>query len=76
MADITALILADHNWFREQFAKLDALQAQSPEDRAALEVRGELGAPVPVVEAFVAPEEERVDVSFPQRDGAGDPDGQ
>src|ERR1700712_2020999 len=37
MADITALILADHNWFREQFAKLDALQAQSPEDRTALE---------------------------------------
>ena len=33
MADITALILADHNWFREQFAKLDALQAESPEDR-------------------------------------------
>src|ERR1700760_1724358 len=36
MADITALILADHNWFREQFAKLDDLQAQTPPDRAAL----------------------------------------
>jgi hypothetical protein len=28
MADITALILADHEWFREQFAKLDHLQAR------------------------------------------------
>ena len=28
MTDITALILADHEWFREQFAKLDELQAQ------------------------------------------------
>ena len=36
MADITMLILADHNWFREQFAKLDDLQAQAPTDRAAL----------------------------------------
>jgi hypothetical protein len=30
MADITALILADHEWFREQFAKLDDLQARPP----------------------------------------------
>jgi hypothetical protein len=37
MADITELILADHEWFREQFAKLDDLQAQTPVDRAALE---------------------------------------
>ncbi|OBI23255.1 cation-binding protein [Mycobacterium sp. E2462] len=29
MADITMLILADHDWFREQFARLDYLQAQS-----------------------------------------------
>jgi hypothetical protein len=29
MADITMLILADHNWFREQFARLDYLQARS-----------------------------------------------
>ena len=36
MTDITALILADHDWFREQFAKLDELQAQTP-NRAALE---------------------------------------
>jgi len=35
MADITRLILADHEWFREQFAKLDYLQARPnprPED--------------------------------------------
>src|ERR1700730_15252486 len=37
MADITMLILGDHAWFREQFAKLDDLQAQTPVNRAALE---------------------------------------
>jgi hypothetical protein len=37
MADITALILNDHNWFREQFAKLDELQARASPDSAALE---------------------------------------
>ncbi|MFZ1175829.1 MAG: hemerythrin domain-containing protein [Mycobacterium sp.] len=37
MADITMLILADHDWFREQFAKLDYLQAQTPVNRAGLE---------------------------------------
>ncbi|TAM67949.1 hemerythrin domain-containing protein [Mycobacterium sp.] len=37
MADITMLILADHDWFREQFARLDYLQGQRPADRAALE---------------------------------------
>jgi hypothetical protein len=36
MTDITTLILADHNWFREQFAKLDDVQARSPSNRAAL----------------------------------------
>lgn len=36
MADITMLILADHEWFREQFARLDYLQAQTPVDEAAL----------------------------------------
>ncbi|ORA19849.1 hemerythrin domain-containing protein [Mycobacterium arosiense] len=36
MADITMLILADHEWFREQFALLDDLQAHRPDDRAAL----------------------------------------
>ncbi len=37
MADITRLILADHDWFREQFAKLDNLQAQTPVNSRALE---------------------------------------
>ncbi|MEB4209328.1 hemerythrin domain-containing protein [Mycobacterium sp. 94-17] len=37
MADITMLILADHEWFRQQFARLDELQAQRPDDPAALE---------------------------------------
>jgi Hemerythrin HHE cation binding domain len=37
MADITMLILADHGWFREQFAKLDDLQAQTPANRGALD---------------------------------------
>jgi hypothetical protein len=37
MADITMLILTDHDWFREQFAKLDVLQAQTPVDQRALE---------------------------------------
>jgi hypothetical protein len=37
MADITMLILADHEWFSEQFAKLDDLQAQTPANRRALE---------------------------------------
>lgn len=36
MADITMLILDDHDWFREQFAKLDELQAQTPPDQRAL----------------------------------------
>jgi Hemerythrin HHE cation binding domain len=36
MADITMLILADHEWFREQFARLDYLQAQTPADESAL----------------------------------------
>src|SRR5689334_6449198 len=36
MTDITMLILADHEWFREQFARLDELQAQDADDPAAL----------------------------------------
>lgn len=36
MADITMLILADHDWFRERFAELDYLQAQTPVDSVAL----------------------------------------
>jgi hypothetical protein len=37
MADITMLILADHEWFREQFAKLDYLQVQTPVNQRGLE---------------------------------------
>ena len=37
MADITALILADHAWFREQFARLDYLQARKSAGSAALQ---------------------------------------
>ena len=37
MADITMLILDDHAWFREQFAKLDELQAQTQSNPTALQ---------------------------------------
>jgi hypothetical protein len=37
MADITILIHADHDWFREQFAKLDSLRTQAPVNNSALE---------------------------------------
>ncbi len=37
MTDITMLILADHAWFREQFARLDNVQASSPVNHGALE---------------------------------------
>ena len=37
MADITILIRADHDWFREQFAKLDSLRGQAAVNYFALE---------------------------------------
>jgi hypothetical protein len=37
MADITELIREDHDWFREQFAKLDGLRARTPVDPRALQ---------------------------------------
>ena len=37
MADITMLILADHDWFRRQFARLDYLQARRAVTSEALE---------------------------------------
>jgi hypothetical protein len=37
MADITMLILADHEWFREQFARLDYLRARTSVKGEALE---------------------------------------
>jgi hypothetical protein len=36
MPDITELILQDHTWFRQQFAALDDLQAQTPLDVSAV----------------------------------------
>ncbi|MCW0215038.1 MAG: hemerythrin domain-containing protein [Pseudonocardia sp.] len=36
MADITQLILDDHQWFRQQFADLDELRAQTPIDADAV----------------------------------------
>ena len=36
MSDITQLILEDHTWFRQQFARLDELQAGSPLDTGAV----------------------------------------
>lgn len=37
MVDITMRILADHGWFREQFAELDYLQAADSTDSEALQ---------------------------------------
>ena len=73
MADITVLILADHNWFREQFAKLDDLQAQTPENHIALErVWRPLGDKLDV-HAYI---EEKI--FYPQllKRGADDPEGE
>jgi hypothetical protein len=43
MADITTLILNDHTWFRQQFARLDVLQARTP---APVEALGRVWAPL------------------------------
>lgn len=73
MADITMLILADHDWFREQFAKLDYLQAQTPLDHLAL---GRVWRPLADkldVHAYI---EEKI--FYPQllKRGADDPEGE
>jgi len=73
MADITMLILADHNWFREQFAKLDDLQAQTPTDRAAL---GRVWRPLANkldVHAYI---EEKIFYPHLLKRGADDPEGE
>ena len=73
MTDITRLILADHDWFRERFAKLDDLQAQTPIDRAALErVWRPLGEKLDL-HAYI---EEKI--FYPQllQRGADDPEGE
>lgn len=73
MADITTLILADHQWFREQFARLDDLQARTPVDRAALERVWRPLADRLDVHAYV---EEKI--FYPQllKRGADDPEGE
>lgn len=73
MADITELILADHNWFREQFARLDDLQAQTPEDHRALERVWRPLADKLDVHAYI---EEKI--FYPQllKRGADDPEGE
>lgn len=73
MADITALILADHTWFREQFARLDELQAREPPEDAALEKVWRPLADKLDVHAYV---EEAI--FYPQllQRGADDPEGE
>ncbi|MBW0018124.1 MAG: hemerythrin domain-containing protein [Mycobacterium sp.] len=73
MADITELILADHDWFRQQFARLDDLQAQTPVDRRALERVWRPLADKLDVHAYI---EEKI--FYPQllKRGADDPDGE
>jgi hypothetical protein len=73
MADITALILADHEWFREQFAKLDDLQGRNTVDRTALEGVWRPLADKLDVHAYI---EEKI--FYPQllKRGADDPEGE
>ena len=73
MADITALIRVDHDWFREQFAKLDDLQAQTPVNRAALQRVWRPLANKLDVHAYI---EEKI--FYPQllKRGADDPEGE
>lgn len=73
MADITALILAEHQWFRSQFAKLDDAVARNPTSSQQLE-------------AIWRPLADRLDVHayaeetlfYPQllKRGADDPEGE
>jgi hypothetical protein len=73
MADITALILADHEWFREQFAKLDELQARETMNRVGLERVWRPLADKLDVHAYI---EEKI--FYPQllERGADDPEGE
>jgi hypothetical protein len=73
MADITMLILADHTWFREQFAHLDYLQARSPVRHDALERVWRPLAEKLDVHAYI---EERI--FYPQllQRGTSDPEGE
>ncbi len=73
VADITSLILADHEWFRKQFARLDELQAQTPVNRAALARVWHPLADKLDVHAYI---EEKI--FYPQllKRGADDPEGE
>ncbi|MBW0015039.1 hemerythrin domain-containing protein [Mycobacterium sp.] len=73
MADITVVIRADHDWFREQFAKLDELHAQKPLNRGALERVWRPLADKLDVHAYI---EEKI--FYPQllKRGADDPEGE
>ena len=73
MADITALILADHEWFREQFAKLNDLQARRTANRLGLERVWRPLADKLDVHAYI---EEKI--FYPQllERGADDPEGE
>ena len=73
MGDITVVIRADHDWFREQFAKLDGLRARTPADRSALERVWRPLADKLDVHAYI---EEKI--FYPQllKRGADDPEGE
>lgn len=66
MADITQLILDDHEWFRQQFAALDDLQARDADADALRQVWGPLAAHLDV---HAAAEEE---IFYPQLLARGD----
>lgn len=73
MVDITKLILDDHSWFREQFARLDYLQARPAVRSDALERVWRPLADKLDVHAYI---EERI--FYPQllQRGADDPEGE
>ena len=72
MADITELILADHTWFREQFARLDDLQARESTKHDLQQVWRPLADKLDV-HAYI---EEKI--FYPQllKRGADDPEGE
>jgi hemerythrin HHE cation binding domain-containing protein len=73
MGDITVVIRADHDWFREQFGTLDGLRARTPADRSALERVWRRIADKLDVHAYI---EEKI--FYPQllKRGADDPEGE
>src|SRR6476659_872549 len=73
MADITALILADHEWFREQLAKLDDLQARRTANRLGLERVWRPLADKLDVHAYI---EEKIFYPHLLKRGADDPEGE